>query len=46
MRSKFFGEPEFDVKDMLQVTSDGRGVVTCLELTDVAGQARSSSPPS
>jgi uncharacterized protein len=33
---QFFGEPEFDVKDMLQVTSDGRGVVTCLELSDVA----------
>jgi DNA helicase HerA-like ATPase len=33
---KFFGEPEFDVKDMLQLTSDGRGVVTCLELPDVA----------
>jgi DNA helicase HerA-like ATPase len=33
---RFFGEPEFDVKDMLQVTSDGRGIVTCLELPDVA----------
>jgi len=33
---RFFGEPEFDVKDMLQTTSDGRGVVTCLELPDVA----------
>jgi len=32
---KFFGEPEFDVKDMLHVTSDGRGVVTCLEISDV-----------
>jgi DNA helicase HerA-like ATPase len=32
---RFFGEPEFDVKDMLQLTSDGRGVVTCLELSDV-----------
>ncbi len=32
---KFFGEPEFDVRDMLHVTSDGRGVVTCLELPDV-----------
>ncbi len=32
---KFFGEPEFDVRDMLHTTSDGRGVVTCLELTDV-----------
>jgi DNA helicase HerA-like ATPase len=32
---QFFGEPEFDVKDLLQLTSDGRGVVTCLELADV-----------
>jgi hypothetical protein len=31
----FFGEPEFDVKDMLHTTSDGRGIVTCLELADV-----------
>jgi uncharacterized protein len=31
----FFGEPEFDVKDLMHVTSDGRGVVTCLELADV-----------
>jgi DNA helicase HerA-like ATPase len=30
----FFGEPEFDVGDMLRTTSDGRGVVTCLELAD------------
>jgi uncharacterized protein len=37
---KFFGEPEFDVKDMLQVTSDGRGVVTCLELPDVADKPK------
>jgi DNA helicase HerA-like ATPase len=32
---QFFGEPEFDVKDMLRLTSDGRGIVTCLELADV-----------
>jgi DNA helicase HerA-like ATPase len=32
---QFFGEPEFDVKDLMQLTSDGRGVVTCLELADV-----------
>jgi DNA helicase HerA-like ATPase len=31
---QFFGEPEFDVRDLLEVTSDGRGVVTILELTD------------
>jgi DNA helicase HerA-like ATPase len=33
---KFFGEPEFDVHDLIRTTSDGRGVVTCLELPDVA----------
>jgi DNA helicase HerA-like ATPase len=32
---QFFGEPEFDVKDLMRLTSDGRGVVTCLELADV-----------
>ena len=37
---KFFGEPEFDVHDLLSVTSDGRGVVTCLELPDVADKPR------
>jgi DNA helicase HerA-like ATPase len=31
----FFGEPEFDVKDLLHTASDGRGIVTCLELSDV-----------
>jgi uncharacterized protein len=34
--NQFFGEPEFDVKEMLALTSDGRGGVTCLELSDVA----------
>lgn len=37
---QFFGEPEFDVKDLLQTTSDGRGVVTCLELPDVTDKPR------
>jgi hypothetical protein len=37
---RFFGEPEFDVTDMLRVTSDGRGVVTCLELPDVADKPK------
>jgi len=32
---RFFGEPEFDVQDLLTTTSDGRGVITCLELADV-----------
>jgi DNA helicase HerA-like ATPase len=36
----FFGEPEFDVRDLLHVGSDGRGVVTCLELADVQDKPR------
>jgi uncharacterized protein len=31
----FFGEPEFDTADLLRTTSDGKGVVTCLELPSV-----------
>ncbi len=31
---KFFGEPEFDIRDLLHITPDGRGVVTALELSD------------
>jgi DNA helicase HerA-like ATPase len=32
---RFFGEPEFDVHDLMTTTSDGRGVITALELSDV-----------
>ena len=35
-----FGEPEFDVHDLLATTRDGKGVVTCLELTDVQEKPR------
>ena len=31
----FFGEPEFDVNDLLRTTPDGKGVVSVLELSDV-----------
>ncbi|WP_265443057.1 helicase HerA-like domain-containing protein [Flexivirga meconopsidis] len=31
----FFGEPEFDTKDLLRVTDDGKGVISCLELPGV-----------
>ncbi|HYD54981.1 MAG TPA: helicase HerA-like domain-containing protein [Gemmatimonadaceae bacterium] len=31
----FFGEPEFDLGDLLQTTPDGRGVVSILELKDM-----------
>ncbi len=30
----FFGEPEFDLQDLLSVTSEGRGLVSVLELQD------------
>ena len=36
----FFGEPEFDVRDLLRTTPDGRGVVSLLELSDVMTQPR------
>ena len=31
----FFGEPEFETEDLLRTTSDGKGVVTLLELPGV-----------
>ncbi|MBB2986411.1 hypothetical protein FHW15_001497 [Terracoccus luteus] len=31
----FFGEPEFDTSDLLRKASDGRGIVSCLELPGV-----------
>ncbi len=31
----FFGEPEFDVSDLLRKTPDGKGVISSLELSDV-----------
>ncbi len=40
---RFFGEPEFDVQDLLVTTKDGRGVITCLELADVQDKPRLSS---
>lgn len=32
---RFFGEPEFDVHDLMTITSDGRGVIAALELADI-----------
>ncbi len=31
----FFGEPEFDLRDLIKVMPDGRGLVNVLELSDV-----------
>jgi hypothetical protein len=33
--NELFGEPQFDVKDLLRVAPDGRGIVSCLELPSV-----------
>jgi DNA helicase HerA-like ATPase len=33
--NEFFGEPEFDTRDLLRVTRDGRGVVSLLELPNL-----------
>jgi uncharacterized protein len=32
---EFFGEPEFDIGDLMQVERDGRGLISVLELSDV-----------
>ncbi len=34
----FFGEPEFDLDDLLYVDAEGRGLVSILELSDVQAQ--------
>jgi hypothetical protein len=34
----FFGEPGFDVRDLLRTTADGRGVVTVMSLPTVAAK--------
>jgi len=31
----FFGEPEFDVDNLIRTTADGKGVISVLELSDV-----------
>ena len=36
----FFGEPEFDVMDLLRTTPDGQGIVSMLELSDVMDRPR------
>src|SRR4051812_32896580 len=36
----FFGEPEFDVDDLLRTTDDGQGIVTLLEVADVMDRPR------
>jgi uncharacterized protein len=33
--TEFFGEPQFEVADLLRTGADGRGVITCLELAAV-----------
>ena len=36
----FFGEPEFDVNDLMRTTPDGQGIISVLELSDVMDQPR------
>jgi DNA helicase HerA-like ATPase len=36
----FFGEPEFEVEDLLRTTPEGEGVVSVLELSDVMDKPR------
>ncbi len=36
----FFGEPSFDVADLMRLTPDGKGVISVLELSDVMAKPR------
>ena len=36
----FFGEPEFEVEDLLRSNPDGQGIISILELSDVMNQPR------
>jgi len=36
----FFGEPEFEVEDLLRTTPQGEGIISILELSDVMDQPR------
>ena len=36
----FFGEPEFDINDLIRKTPEGRGVISVLELSDVIERPR------
>jgi DNA helicase HerA-like ATPase len=36
----FFGEPEFDVDDLMRTTPDGQGIISVLELSDVMDKPR------
>ena len=36
----FFGEPEFDIHDLLRTSPDGQGIVSVLELRDVMDKPR------
>src|SRR5207342_998053 len=36
----FFGEPEFEVADLLRMTAEGEGIISILELSDVIDKPR------
>jgi len=38
--SKFFGEPELDIHDLIRTAADGRGVINILSLSDVQDKPR------
>jgi len=38
--TEFFGEPQLDVADLLRLTPEGRGVISCLELPAVQDKPR------
>ncbi len=43
--NELFGEPQFDISDLLRTAPDGRGIISCLELPAVQEKPSSSRPP-
>src|SRR5918992_4507586 len=38
--TEFFGEPQFEIADLLRTAPDGRGIISCLELAAVQDKPR------
>jgi uncharacterized protein len=38
--TEFFGEPQFEIADLLRLAPDGRGIISCLELAAVQDKPR------
>ena len=42
--TEFFGEPQLDVADLMRVSADGRGEISCVELAACRSTPRCGRP--